>query len=301
MKNLSLVLASWLAVSAMAWANELEWKVNWGVYTHEATDLVTDFSGAILDSHDVLWQLIYAGANNAIDPVDVDNAAQGYVSGDDEVLASRRLSRGNSDIFDNYLYTEDDAETASSLSYAYSEENPYAVYQRIYESRTPAGGTYYYESELVKLDSEYASGSQTFALGPEEEGIKANHRIPGIAPDCCLDICDGGEGAFHIQGWAYDPDAASQSIDIHIHLYADAGCTSQYGDIRVLTANVPRPDVNQAFGITGAHGFLADIPVADAGTYWVKFFAIDATGNGNPQIGAPRSVTVKATVPPQPD
>ena len=118
---------------------------------------------------------------------------------------------------------------------------------------------------------------------------------PLVAPDSCLDICDGGEGAIHVQGWAYDPDAPSQSIDIHVYFYADSGCTSQYGDVRVLTANVPRPDVNQAKEITGDHGFKADIPVADAGTYWVMFFAIDANGNGNPQIGAARSVTVTKT------
>lgn len=279
----------------MAWANDVDWFVKWGVYTHDSTDLVTEDSGAILDDYDVLWQLIFAGPNNAIDPVDVDNAAQGYVSGDDEVLASRRLSSDNSGIFDNYLWTEYGVGTASSLSYAYSEENPYYVYQRIYESRMPTAGTYYYESELVKLNADYASGTQTFALGRRKSGIQANNRIPGFAPDSCLDICDGGEGAIHVQGWAYDPDAPSQSIDIHVYFYADSGCTSQYGDVRVLTANVPRPDVNQAKEITGDHGFKADIPVADAGTYWVMFFAIDANGNGNPQIGAARSVTVTKT------
>ena len=114
----------------------------------------------------------------------------------------------------------------------------------------------------------------------------------GSQPQKSLDECYGKPLAVHVTGWAYDPDVSSQSIDVHVYLYTDSGCTSRYGDIRVLTANVPRPDVNQAKGITGDHGFDADIPVADAGDYWVKVFAIDATGDGDPQIGSTRSVTV---------
>ena len=119
----------------------------------------------------------------------------------------------------------------------------------------------------------------------------------GSQPQRALDECYGKPLAVHVKGWAYDPDVSSQSIDVHVYLYTDSGCTSRYGDIRVLTANVPRPDVNQAKGITGDHGFDADIPVADAGDYWVKVFAIDATGDGNPQIGSTRSVTVAAVFP----
>ena len=103
----------------------------------------------------------------------------------------------------------------------------------------------------------------------------------GSQPQKSLDECYGKPLAVHVTGWAYDPDVSSQSIDVHVYLYTDSGCTSRYGDIRVLTANVPRPDVNQAKGITGDHGFDADIPVAAAGDYWVKVFAIDATGDGD--------------------
>ena len=188
MKKLSLVLASLLAASAMALANDVAWVINYGVYTHDATDLVTEDSGAILDNYDVLWQLIYAGPNNAIDPVDIDNSAKGYVSGDDEVLGTqgvdgaRYYSSGNSGVFDNYLFTDDAAGAVTSLSYTYSEDNPYYVYQRIYESQEPTAGTYYYESDLTLLDSRYGAGSQTIALGPEESGIQANKQIPGAEP-----------------------------------------------------------------------------------------------------------------------
>lgn len=113
-------------------------------------------------------------------------------------------------------------------------------------------------------------------------------------PDNCLDFCTGGAEYIHVQGWAYDPDASSVSIGVHVYVYTDAGCTSQYGDVHVLTANVSRPDVNSAKNITGDHGFSADITIADAGEYWVKVYAIDTNGDGNPQIGATTAVTVTA-------
>lgn len=183
MKKLCLVLAGLLVASAMAWANNVNWYINWGAYTHDSTDLVTTESGAILDQYDVLWQLIYAGPNNAIDPVDADNSAKGYVSGDDEVLGTRELSKSSSGIFDNYLFTESVSQAKTSLSYEYSAENPYYVYQRIYESQTPVAGTYYYQSELVKLDSDYASGAQGIGLGPQESGIKPTLQVNGNIPE----------------------------------------------------------------------------------------------------------------------
>ena len=111
-------------------------------------------------------------------------------------------------------------------------------------------------------------------------------------PAKSLDECAGGMCAIHVKGWTYDPDVPSQSLTVHVYLYTDSGCTSQYGDTRILTANVLRSDVNQAHGITGNHGFDANIFINDAGTYWVKVFAIDATGDSNPQIGSTTSVTV---------
>ena len=118
----------------------------------------------------------------------------------------------------------------------------------------------------------------------------------GSQPQRALDECYGKPLAVHVTGWAFDPDVSSQSIGIQVYLYTDSDCTTLY-DNPTLTANVPRPDVNQAKGITGDHGFDADIPVADAGDYWVKVFAIDATGDGNPQVGTTRSVTVAPRLP----
>ncbi len=111
-------------------------------------------------------------------------------------------------------------------------------------------------------------------------------------PDKYLDECTGGAGFIHVQGWAFDPDASTQSIDVQVYVYTDASCTCQYGDVHTITADVSRPDVNAARNITGNHGFSADIPIDDPGDYWVKVFAIDTNGDGNPQIGNTTKVTV---------
>ncbi len=114
-------------------------------------------------------------------------------------------------------------------------------------------------------------------------------------PDRCLDACTGGAEFIHIQGWAYDPDAPAQSLTLHLYIYTDADCTRLIAYSHELKANVPRPDVNSAKGITGNHGFIVDIPIV-AGNYWVKIFAIDTNGDGNSQIGSTTKVTVKALV-----
>ena len=187
MKKLGLVLAALLATSAMAWANDIAWFINWGAYTHDASDLVTEESGAILDNYDVLWQLIYAGPNNKIDPIDLTNVNGGFVAtgddGDDEVLDFRNLSLNDSGVFDHYLFLPENVPYSEAVykldSYTYDADNPYYVYQRIYESQAPVEGTYYYESELVKLGTDYAAGTEMFGLGPQESGIQATLQVQG--------------------------------------------------------------------------------------------------------------------------
>ena len=113
----------------------------------------------------------------------------------------------------------------------------------------------------------------------------------GSQPQGALDECYGKTRAVHVTGWTYDPDVSSQSTAVQVYLYADSGCTRKCGGVRVLAANVPRSDVNRVKGVEGDHGFDADIPVP-AGTYWVKVFAVDATDDGNLQVGTTRSVVV---------
>ena len=144
----------------------------------------------------------------------------------------------------------------------------------------------------VKLFAVDANGD-----GDSQIGSTTAVTVTGYGPPIgSLEACTGGEELIHVEGWAYDPDASAQSIGVHVYVYTDEGCTSQYGDVRMPTANVPRSDVNSSKGITGDHGFNADITIADAGEYWVKVFAIDTNGDGDSQIGSTTAVAVTAVV-----
>ena len=55
-------------------------------------------------------------------------------------------------------------------------------------------------------------------------------------------------------GWAFDPDAPSESLWVHIYADALAGKGGTF--LAAIAADVPRPDVNEAYGIEGAHGSI---------------------------------------------
>lgn len=59
-----------------------------------------------------------------------------------------------------------------------------------------------------------------------------------------------------IYGWAFHPEAPSMSITVALSYINSAGTEVFYGNYR---ADVPRPDVNAAFGIPGDHGFAIPI------------------------------------------
>lgn len=79
-----------------------------------------------------------------------------------------------------------------------------------------------------------------------------------------------------VTGWTYDKDNSSASINVHF--YTDINSVHTFfGD---TVANVPRPDVNQADGITGNHGFSYAIPAdfLDGGTHLIYAYGIDSNG-----------------------
>ncbi len=53
--------------------------------------------------------------------------------------------------------------------------------------------------------------------------------LAGSAPQRSLDECTGGEGAIHVKGWAYDPDASSQSIGVLVYLTSTRAARSSTG------------------------------------------------------------------------
>ena len=112
-------------------------------------------------------------------------------------------------------------------------------------------------------------------------------------PQSHLDACTGGTANIYLSGWTFDRDASSESLVVHVYIYTDSGYSNLYMPVQVVQANVPRPDVNSAYNITGNHGFKTNILIGNAGNYWIKLYAIDYNGGTNALIGS-RSVTVTA-------
>ena len=118
-----------------------------------------------------------------------------------------------------------------------------------------------------------------------------------------FESCTAHHGSIRVKGWAYDPDQPATSIQVHAYIWygSSVGTTKEERMPAVgINANIERSDVNEAKGITGAHGFDQYIAVP-AGTYTVQVYASDKTGDGNPKIpgtsGNPATYTVTVTDP----
>ena len=105
----------------------------------------------------------------------------------------------------------------------------------------------------------------------------------------------------YIAGWAYDPDNTAESIYVHVYRDGPAGGGGVY--VGSYLANVSRPDVNQAFSISGNHGFYIS-PLSesfkDGQSHTVYVYGINSSGTGsNPLlVGSPKTVNCPAVPPP---
>ncbi|MEK7649480.1 MAG: CARDB domain-containing protein [Patescibacteria group bacterium] len=93
-------------------------------------------------------------------------------------------------------------------------------------------------------------------------------------------------------GWAFDPQVSAKSIDLHFYVDRAADDT---GGIFIGSdkTDIFRGDVNDAFGISGNHGFTFSIPDTFRDgrphTLWVR--AIDAEGKGAATVAGPINFT----------
>ena len=110
----------------------------------------------------------------------------------------------------------------------------------------------------------------------------------GGAPKGSLDMATVTQpGKVRVAGWAADPNDWSRSTVVHV--YAGTAWTS-------LPANQLRTDVNNFFGITGNHGFNAEVD-ASGGPIQVCVYGINDTGPGGPSLLSCKSVTVPTGSP----
>ena len=116
-----------------------------------------------------------------------------------------------------------------------------------------------------------------------------------------FDGCQGFNGSFQSNGWAWDEDSPNTPITVHIYVFK----SNEEGKMTPLPSN---ENVQTNFAITadkfkqtlldagkgnGYHSFDGTFHELPAGTWYVGVWGIDAT-DGNNQIGDFRSITVSA-------
>ena len=185
------VIALAVAASAATAGVGVLWSASWGGYDHTVGDL-SGGSGALLDSYSAIWQLIYAGPDNTIDPIPNPVAvvpseggpgiADNFVYGDDVVWGERRIAQGggsgndapyNTD-WSNWMTWNSGDNVYENLSWSTAG----FVYQRIFEG-APAANSWYFESGPVALLTDYtpSGGPQSFYIGSDNSGFKPTQQI----------------------------------------------------------------------------------------------------------------------------
>ena len=88
-----------------------------------------------------------------------------------------------------------------------------------------------------------------------------------------VDVISRLHGSLTLYGWAYNTAASTTSIPVEIYVGGARGTGTL---VATLTANQSRPDVNQAYQITGNHGFEWPIPTTyQTGTHQFSVYALD--------------------------
>lgn len=152
MKKILLALAVLALAAGSAFATDgvsIQWQTAWAGYTHEATDLQDGTTDYLLDNYSVTWQLIYS-ANATAGAPDLSNAGNGWVSGDDEVWATRTLAQS---VGGANVVASDGTEWYNYMGYVsgnlqYNDpgwSTAGYIYQRVYEG-APAVGSYYFDT-----------------------------------------------------------------------------------------------------------------------------------------------------------
>ncbi len=164
MKKIIVALLALAVMASVAVAGVgIDWLGYWGGYNNTVANPLTSTASAdsIRAGHSVIWQLVFAGADNAADIASVaTGGANGdYVTDDDVVLATRTMVAGAGMItapedgtaWDEFLYgvTATGDILYGNMSWSYGEGY---VYQRVFQD-TPAALSWYYTSGLLQVDT----------------------------------------------------------------------------------------------------------------------------------------------------
>ena len=188
-KILLAIMVLGLAAASASAGVGISWNTAWGAYDHASPDLVnSDSANSLLNEYAVTWQLIYAGADNAIDLPDTSLGGAGiaddYVTDDDVVWASRTVAIGGGTAadgtdWDTWLLWQG-ASTVVYENLAWSTAG--FAYQRVFEG-TPGALSWYFDSDPLALDTGYTGSPglpQVFEIGSGSAGFQPDQQIPAV-------------------------------------------------------------------------------------------------------------------------
>ena len=202
----ALVVAATVASAGVA----ISWNTVWGAYTHDAPN-VTGGTDNLLGTYSAIWQLIYAGADDTIDPipsheVPVAGGPNGdYVYGDDVVWGQREINVGGGPAGDGTTWNDWMLRTAGNPNYeAPGWTTPGFVYQRVFETQvfgTITAGDYYFETGLVALNTGWSEGNspEYFFLDTGSAGFQATTPIYAIPEPATMGLLGLGALALAIR------------------------------------------------------------------------------------------------------
>ena len=209
-KILMAVFALVVAATVASAGVSINWNVGWGAYTHDAPN-VTGYTDNLLGTYSAIWQLIYAGADDTIDPipsheVPVAGGPNGdYVYGDDVVWGQREINVGGGAAGDGTTWDDWMLRTAG---YPNHDDAAWVtagfVYQRVFETQvfgTLTAGDYYYESSLLALNTGWIPGNsaQDFFLDTGSAGFQAGTPIYTIPEPATMSLLGLGALALAIR------------------------------------------------------------------------------------------------------
>lgn len=184
MKKILIAMLGLVVVASVASAGvAINWNVTWGAYSHDAPDVVGGTHN-LLGSYSALWQLIYAGADDTINPPSLETAD--WVSGDDAVWAQRTIAQGGGTAAEDgtiwsdwMLYSGGGAPNYEDAAWSTAG----SVYQRVYETTvfgTVTEGDWYFETPLMTLNTGWAPGNaaEDFIVDSGTAGFQGTTVIP---------------------------------------------------------------------------------------------------------------------------
>lgn len=177
---LALMVLACAATASMAADGVLiQWTSLWGAYTHDAPNVVDDPSDYfLLDSYSLTWQLIYSVDAVADDP-DLANSANGWVSNDDTVWATRTFVMGDGSASDGTEWTTALYYQSGNTQYSDSGWTTAGyIFQRAYEG-TPQAGSWYFDTtpEALSINPAVAQTSYIDADGGGFAGFQPDQQI----------------------------------------------------------------------------------------------------------------------------